>query len=156
MLSFTLALQDASGPAPLGLSERAWIAQAVQQAALDLGASQRPVVTFVQAQATTRRRGLAAACPAGSGGSCPGSGGGAAAGAASAAAAWQMVVTFALGDEAIAQQLGGLLMSQPQLVQGPGWSCTLMLTGPRLGGQPLDVAAQGLGHPPPPAPHLPW
>ncbi|KAL4448029.1 hypothetical protein ABPG75_005248 [Micractinium tetrahymenae] len=47
-LTFTLALHGASGPVPLGPDEQAYVVQAVQQAAMDLGASQPPNVKFVQ------------------------------------------------------------------------------------------------------------
>lgn len=134
----------------LGPDEQAWIAQAVQQAAMALGASQLPVVTFVLVQPAPHRRSLAAACAAGGGDAssgCTGNG--------SSGTTWKMVVTFAPGDEAIAQELGSLLVLQPELMQNPQWSDSLALTDPALDGQPLQVAAQTAGAPPP-VPPLLW
>lgn len=150
-LSFSLALLDASGVDRLGPEEQAWIAQAVQQAALSLGASQPPVVTFVRVQAPARRRSLAATCTAGSGGSSSGC-----AGSGSTGAAWEMVVMFAPGDEAVAQQLGSLLVLQPELMQSPDWGASLVLADPLLDGRPLQVAAQAAGGAPPPGPLPEW
>lgn len=67
-----------------------------------------------------------------------------------------MVVMFAPGDEAVAQQLGSLLVLQPELMQSPDWGASLVLADPLLDGRPLQVAAQAAGGAPPPGPLPEW